>query len=179
MYNEIRLLVQNQLGEYRAEVEHQRISRPHLLNIPLFSSLHGRVTTTAIRKLLYELEYSRQPDFPTTCTCIVTRTHGLPCAHDLRHYTAAGAPVDVAAIHRHWFYDPAQPTIHQDGVDSILLEPTLPQPRLRPGQSAGNSSQSSGPAARDIGDQHERLRQHDCTPEASGQVQSCLGQSSS
>jgi recombinational DNA repair protein RecR len=58
VYNKIRLLEQNQLGKYCAQVKHQRISRPHYLIISFFSSLYGQVTITAILKLFYKVEYS-------------------------------------------------------------------------------------------------------------------------
>ncbi len=123
VYKEIRLLVAHQLGEYRAEIERQRISRPHLLNIPLFSSLHGRVTTTAIRKLFHELEYSRKPEFPTTCSCNITKTCGLPCAHEVSRYNGAGTPIPASAIHSHWWYSPPQHSSFPVEPDVVIREP--------------------------------------------------------
>ncbi len=128
VYKEIRLLVQSQLGEYRAEVEEQRISRLHLLNIPLFSSLHGHVTTAAIRMLFYELEAARQPDFTSTCRCTLPTTHGLPCAHDVLRCFQAGMPVSLEDINRHWFYTQMHDTMPSEVTGDMVLEPRLRAP---------------------------------------------------
>ncbi len=98
-------------------------------------------------QVFYEVEYPWQPDSPITCTCITTRTHGLPCAHNFCCCTDSGVPVEIAAFHHHLTYNLAEPMIHPESGDLNPLELIFPITRERQEQSAGNLRHSSQAAA--------------------------------
>ncbi len=107
-----------QCRNYQTAIDQQRVTRLHSVNIPLFSSLIGRVTNTALTKMNSELVLSGRPDYPALCSCRTLTTMGYPCGHYLRRCQAAGNPVPLSTIHRHWRFEPLQAT-------TALAEPEL------------------------------------------------------
>lgn len=36
------------------------------------------------------------------CRCILQRTHGLPCAHEITEYFQQGQPISLSCVNPHW-----------------------------------------------------------------------------
>jgi hypothetical protein len=87
-----------------------------------------------------ELELSHRADFAAMCSCVTTKTLGYPCGHHLRRCEAAGEPVSLSSIHRHWRLDPVQ----ADTLPSPERVILAPQPlRRRRSVASRNTSHKS------------------------------------
>ncbi len=99
VYRSVRDLVQQQSERYRVTIDQHRLTHLYYINTPLFAPLQRKVTNTVLRLLNNELELSRQPDFPTSCTCTTMTAMGFPCGHYLQQRVAAGESVPLSEIH--------------------------------------------------------------------------------
>ncbi|XP_028102309.1 PKS-NRPS hybrid synthetase CHGG_01239-like [Camellia sinensis] len=65
--------------------------------------LWGNVSICALEYVLAESKRANSVGIDvTTCGCVLRRTHGLPCAHEIADYTRQGRPIPLSSIHVHW-----------------------------------------------------------------------------
>ncbi len=94
-----------------------------------------------MRKLNYELELSRRPDYPSSCLRRTPIIMGYPCGHDLQQFQGAGRPVPLSKVHRHWRFEPLQ----EEQLDSSP-EPDIQAPD-RHQRGRQNSTEASSEAS--------------------------------
>ncbi len=125
VYHSIRDLIEWQQFEYTVAIGNQELSVAHRVNRPLFAALIGRVTGTALAKLYNELERSRRQDFPSACSCTISRVMGLPCGHRIADYVRTDTPIPLSDIDQHWYFEPTE--VEDQDPAPALLDP-LPIP---------------------------------------------------
>ncbi|KAK9134227.1 hypothetical protein Syun_013557 [Stephania yunnanensis] len=70
---------------------------------PIFTQLRGLISKVALDKIWEELQ--RVPSVGVdrdSCGCVLRRTHGLPCAHELALYQHDQLPIPFGDINSHW-----------------------------------------------------------------------------
>ncbi|KAL8457224.1 hypothetical protein ACS0TY_035171 [Phlomoides rotata] len=75
----------------------------HKFSFTVYNSLRGVVSTCALEKLFDEMKEVRCENFdPSTCTHILRRVYGLPCAHELHEYVRADKPIPINVVDAFW-----------------------------------------------------------------------------
>jgi hypothetical protein len=128
-WKSIRLALNNQLAELKANQAKQQIRIPLELDKALYKAVQGWVSHEALRKVdgQRQLQWKDPPPSPT-CTGTFTRVYGLPCVHVL---TTRQEPLLLEDFHSHWH-------LIRDGAPLHLLEPRRIEPK---------ATQSSLPAS--------------------------------
>ncbi|KAH7849684.1 hypothetical protein Vadar_021481 [Vaccinium darrowii] len=67
------------------------------------NELWGNISISVLDRVLAE---TKRANFlgcdASACGCVIRRTHGLPCAHEISDYMKEGRPIPLDAIHHHW-----------------------------------------------------------------------------
>lgn len=67
------------------------------------NELWGNISISVLDRVLAE---TKRANFlgcdASACGCVIRRTHGLPCAHEISDYMKEGRPIPLDAIHPHW-----------------------------------------------------------------------------
>ncbi|XP_028078008.1 uncharacterized protein LOC114279918 [Camellia sinensis] len=68
-----------------------------------FKELHGNVSITALEIILAKSKRVSSVGIDiTACGCVVRRTHGLPCAHEIANYMRENRPITLTSIYSYW-----------------------------------------------------------------------------
>jgi hypothetical protein len=120
-WKSIRLALNNQLAELRANQAKQHIRTPLELDKALYRAVQGWVSHEALRKVEDQRRLrERDPPPSLACTGVFTRVYGLPCVHLLE--SRQGEPLLLDDFHSHWH-------LMRDGAPIHLLEPHRLEPR--------------------------------------------------
>ena len=99
----IHALLEGQHSSIKASFEKSKNVVQHQYNKPLFKILRGMVSDTALGKISKEMDVVNVTGIdPLLCGCILRKTCGLPCAHEIGEYVRMGMPIPLDAIDRHW-----------------------------------------------------------------------------
>ena len=67
-----------------------------------YKELCGNVSKNALEKILAETKRANLVGINVSvCGCVIQRTHGLPCAHEIAEYISEGRPIPLSCIHPH------------------------------------------------------------------------------
>ncbi|XP_028075130.1 protein FAR1-RELATED SEQUENCE 3-like [Camellia sinensis] len=68
------------------------------------SNMHfGNTTTNNLDKILVATKRSNSVGIDViACGCILRRTHGLPCAHEIAEYFQQGRPIPLSCVNPYW-----------------------------------------------------------------------------
>jgi len=75
----------------------------HNFKTSMFKLLRGIVSISALKKIVEE--FKRINAFgvdANDCKCILRKTQGLPCAHELAEYTRVNMPIPLESIDGYW-----------------------------------------------------------------------------
>lgn len=75
----------------------------HNFKDPLYGEVRGSVSKSALCILVDEANRSESIGVDASaCGCVYSRTHGLPCAHEISSYKIRGQPIPLACVDPHW-----------------------------------------------------------------------------
>ena len=107
------------------------------MNVPLFAAVLKQVHSCALERILKELK--KLPDKkppPSSYTCLIQQSIGLPCYHTLYERKLSTGVVHLKDIHAHWHYSRPEP-----GTLSIpdlpILNPLVVKGKGRPRGALG------------------------------------------
>ncbi|KFG84026.1 hypothetical protein MANI_116202 [Metarhizium anisopliae] len=108
----------NQLSDLKSNQARQQVRVPVELSGPLYSVVRGWVSHEALRKVEEQRRLIEKNDPPPspTCTGMFTKSHGLPCVHELMALQQNNGVLLLEHFHSHWH-------LQRDGEPQILLEP--------------------------------------------------------
>ncbi|KAH6792406.1 hypothetical protein C2S52_002883 [Perilla frutescens var. hirtella] len=99
----INSLIELQCTEIKASFEQSLNVVEHNFKPILFRELRGLVSRKALNMILIESERANNVGIDTNlCGCIIRKTHGLPCAHEIAEYIRDFRPISLSIIHPHW-----------------------------------------------------------------------------
>ena len=95
----------------------------HQFNPVMFKELRGFISRNALNIILPEAMRSESigPD-AELCRCVIRRTHGLPCVHEIAQFKQEGWPIPLSSIHSHWRKLNIKPTLDGRAAGSIDVE---------------------------------------------------------
>ena len=75
----------------------------HKFKSALFRELRGFVSRNALDIVLNEsIRAADIGSDPEACGCVIRRTHGLPCAHEITEYIRAGSHIPLRCVYQFW-----------------------------------------------------------------------------
>ncbi|OVA14991.1 hypothetical protein BVC80_67g16 [Macleaya cordata] len=78
-------------------------SSMHAHRISDFNNLRGFISRSALNILLLEKKKGEQVGIEVAkCGCVLKRTHGIPCAHEVTQYKREGRGIPLTSIHQRW-----------------------------------------------------------------------------
>jgi len=87
--------------------------------------LHGVASISALKKIVDESKLiSTVRVDADACKCLLRKTHGLPCAHELAEYDRANMPIPANCFDRHWKKLDISPSAPSDN-EAVDLEKHL------------------------------------------------------
>ncbi|XP_026395487.1 uncharacterized protein LOC113290157 isoform X2 [Papaver somniferum] len=105
-------IVASQIKQIRASNEKSLSSMNRKYEISAFEELNNHVSQHALDLIQLELNQSADIELKnqstlvsidiTSCSCLIGYTHGLPCVHEVLHYTQEGSPIPLSAIDQQW-----------------------------------------------------------------------------
>lgn len=99
----INSLIELQSTEIKASFEQSLNVVEHNFKPALFRELRGLVSRKALNLILIESKRSNTVGVDTgLCGCVLRKTHGLPCAHEIAEYLRDFRPISLSSIHSHW-----------------------------------------------------------------------------
>eukprot|EP00268_Persea_americana_P003328 TRINITY_DN11009_c0_g1_i1.p1 TRINITY_DN11009_c0_g1~~TRINITY_DN11009_c0_g1_i1.p1 ORF type:complete len:215 (+),score=16.23 TRINITY_DN11009_c0_g1_i1:363-1007(+) len=123
--------------EIKASFEKSLNTLQHKFRPALFRNLRGFISKNALEIVLNKsmradhigtnsaleivLNESMRADYIGTnsasCGCVIQRTHGLPCAHEIAEYRLLGRPIPLTCIHNHWRKLDWTPTVDEEPTE--------------------------------------------------------------
>ncbi|XP_057496891.1 uncharacterized protein LOC130781651 isoform X1 [Actinidia eriantha] len=83
-----------------------------------FKELWGRISASALDMLLVEMKRASFVGCDAfACGCVIRRTYGLPCAHEIADYMRDGRSIPLYVIHAHWRKLDLVPTPKSSTID--------------------------------------------------------------
>ncbi|XP_028071740.1 uncharacterized protein LOC114274068 [Camellia sinensis] len=90
-------------SEIKSSFEKNKIVVQHDFKPAQFKELRGNVLITALEILLAESKRASSVGIDiTTCGCVVRRTHGLPCVHEIANYMRKNRPIPLSSVYSYW-----------------------------------------------------------------------------
>ncbi|XP_052300876.1 PKS-NRPS hybrid synthetase cheA-like [Citrus sinensis] len=118
LWTKIHALVELQHTEIKASLERSSTIVQYDFKPSVFKELRGFVSRNALNMIFCE---SKRADYigldPLACGCVVRRTHGIPCAHEIARYKREGRPIPLSSIHLHWKKLDLLPTTKAETTD--------------------------------------------------------------
>ncbi|XP_021828352.1 protein FAR1-RELATED SEQUENCE 5-like, partial [Prunus avium] len=107
--------------EIKASFEKSQSFVQHEFNkVSLLKDLIGYVSIVALEEILCEskrIQYVGAD--PIACGCVIRRSHGLPCAHEMAELSRVFRPIPLHCVHPHWRKLDMFPTAQiNDNLDS-------------------------------------------------------------
>ncbi|XP_028057844.1 PKS-NRPS hybrid synthetase CHGG_01239-like [Camellia sinensis] len=98
-FEKIHCLLELQHIQVKASFEKSLTTVQHQFKPSQFRELRGNVSICAFEYVLAESKRSNSVGIDVaTCGCVLRRTHGLPCAHEIADYTRQGRPIPLSSI---------------------------------------------------------------------------------
>ncbi|XP_028104604.1 uncharacterized protein LOC114303653 [Camellia sinensis] len=102
-FEKIHCLLELQHIQVKASFEKSLTTVQHQFKPSQFRELRGNVSICALEHVLAESKRTNSVGIDVaTCGCVLRRTHGLPCAHEIADYMRQGRPIPRSSIHVHW-----------------------------------------------------------------------------
>ncbi|KAH7861838.1 hypothetical protein Vadar_031552 [Vaccinium darrowii] len=81
-------LVGLQIMGIKASFEKSLTCWQHIFKIPIFSQIRGAISQSAMEHMMPEVQKANEIvlDATSECNCLIRRTHGLPCAHEIAKF---------------------------------------------------------------------------------------------
>ncbi|KAH6801481.1 hypothetical protein C2S52_001945 [Perilla frutescens var. hirtella] len=99
----IHSLIELQHIQIKASFEQSLNVVEHSFTPALFRELRGLVSRKALNMILIESKRANDVGIDTTlCGCVIRRTHGLPCAHEIAEFLRDFRPISLSTVHPHW-----------------------------------------------------------------------------
>ncbi|XP_060969857.1 uncharacterized protein LOC133037065 [Cannabis sativa] len=96
-------LLELQHTEIKASFEKSLTTVQHNFKPTLFKELRGFISRCALDKVFQESKRGDWVGFDIhACGCVIRRTHGLPCAHEINEYQIEGQAIPLACINSYW-----------------------------------------------------------------------------
>lgn len=108
------------------------------MNIPLFAAVLKQVHGYALQRTL--VEHAKLPARgapPTSCTCSIQQSIGLPCYHTIYQRKLSSGEIYLEDIHPHWYFSRPEPGLQAISHPLPVLEPLVMQGRGRPRDALG------------------------------------------
>jgi hypothetical protein len=121
-----------QLDSIITIVGQQKLRPKSHTNIPLFAALISQVHGFALEIILVEnrkLPATGPP--PSSCTCTIQQSHGLPCYHIVWNRKSSGGAILLSDIHPHWHYDQPSSSFNSNNTPESLPLPVLNPVRIK------------------------------------------------
>jgi hypothetical protein len=119
VFDKLKLFWAEQYASIQSTIAQQQLRPKHSVNVPLFAAVLKQVHSCALERILKELK--KLPDTkppPSSCTCSIQQSIGLPCYHTLYERKLSTGVVHLKDIHAHWHYSRPEP--------GTLSTPALP-----------------------------------------------------
>lgn len=95
-------LLELSFTELKASFEQSLTKVKHVFHIKEFKNLRGVVSTKALDLIHSEIvRIQAVRDDEALCGCVIRKTHGLPCAHELA-CLGSNLPIPLAMVDVHW-----------------------------------------------------------------------------
>ncbi|KAL7233195.1 hypothetical protein ACSBR1_016929 [Camellia fascicularis] len=102
-WTRIHNLLELQHSEIKSSFEKSKLVVQHDFKLAQFKELRGNVSITALEIILAESKRASSVGIDiTACGCVVRRTHGLPCAHEIANYIRKNRPVPLSSVCSYW-----------------------------------------------------------------------------
>ncbi|KAH7575551.1 hypothetical protein JRO89_XS02G0142600 [Xanthoceras sorbifolium] len=102
-WKKMHALLELQHTEIKASFERSLTIVQHNFKAPIFEELRGFVPINAMNMILAESERADSIDLDASaCGCVLRRTHGLPCAHEIAVYKHEGRPIPLSSVDPYW-----------------------------------------------------------------------------
>ncbi|XP_028074033.1 uncharacterized protein LOC114276448 [Camellia sinensis] len=99
----IHSLLELQHIDIKASFEKSLTVVQHQFKPSHFRELQGNISITALDHVLAESKRTNDVGIDASvCGCVVRRTHGLPCAHEIANYIRQGRRIPLDSINPHW-----------------------------------------------------------------------------
>ena len=103
VWTKIHNLLELQHTGIKASFEKSKTIVQHNFKPVEYKELRGNVSKNALEKILTETKRANLVGIDAgVCGCVIRRTHGLPCAHEIAEYISQGRPIPLSCIHPHW-----------------------------------------------------------------------------
>ncbi|KAL7208658.1 hypothetical protein ACSBR1_030404 [Camellia fascicularis] len=90
-------------SEIKSSFEKSKIVVQHDFKHVQFKELRGNVSITVLEIILAESKRASSVGIDiTACGCVVRRTHGLLCAHEIANYMRENWPIPFTSIYSYW-----------------------------------------------------------------------------
>ncbi|XP_028113459.1 PKS-NRPS hybrid synthetase CHGG_01239-like [Camellia sinensis] len=102
-WTKIHNLLELQHADIKASFQQSLIVVQHNYTPVEFTELRGFISICSLDKILVESKRLNSVGIDVVaCGCILRRTHGLPCAHEIAEYFQQGRPIPLSCINPHW-----------------------------------------------------------------------------
>ncbi|XP_028122710.1 uncharacterized protein LOC114319847 [Camellia sinensis] len=123
--------------QVKASFEKSLTTVQHQFKLSQFRELRGNVSICALEYVLAESKRANSVGIDVVaCGCVLRRTHGLPCAHEIANYMRQSHPIPLSSIHFNEFDIVAQLDMLKklreiaNLASTFLIEPGVkPNPR--------------------------------------------------
>lgn len=103
MVDGIKLLLTNQLHEYRIAMGQAQLRYPAELHLPVFNEIAAYITPYALRLIAPEYrKLTEQCTAINRCTKAFSTTTGLPCSHKIQERLYRNEAIKLEDCHVHW-----------------------------------------------------------------------------
>jgi hypothetical protein len=137
VFDKLKLFWAEQHASIQSTVAQQQLRPKHSVNVPLFAAVLKQVHSCALERILKELK--KLPDKkppPSSCTCSIQQSIGLPCYHTLYERKLSTGVVHLKDIHAHWHYSRPEPGTLST-PDLPILNPLVVKGKGRPRGALG------------------------------------------
>jgi hypothetical protein len=143
VFSKLKLFWTDQHQKIRTAIAQQQLSPKHSMNIPLFAAVLKQVHGYALQRIL--VEHAKLPARlvgppPTSCTCSIQQSIGLPCYHTIWQRKLSSGVIYLEDIHPHWYFSRPEPgplSIPAISHPLPVLNPLVMQGRGRPRDAPG------------------------------------------
>ncbi|KAK3185165.1 hypothetical protein Dsin_032451 [Dipteronia sinensis] len=102
-WKKMHALLELRYTEIKASFERSLTIVQHNFKAPIFEELRGFVSINAMNMILAESERANSIGLDAfACGCVLRRTHGFPCSHEISVYKHEGQPIPLSSVDPHW-----------------------------------------------------------------------------
>ncbi|XP_028103953.1 uncharacterized protein LOC114303001 [Camellia sinensis] len=102
-FEKMHCLLELQHIQVKASFEKSLTTLQHQFKPFQFRELRGNVSIYALEYVLAKSKRANSVGIDVAaCGCVLRRTYGLPCVHEIADYMRQGRPIPLSSIHVHW-----------------------------------------------------------------------------